>query len=129
VPNGDVRVVSNVTKDWSRALVDVGIAYEENLDHVLSVLEEIATTFADDPAFKPLLLEAPQVLGPVSLGDWAITVRVMVKTRPGKHWQTARELQKRILVTFGREGISMPYPRQESIVRDVESLTAGKSGV
>jgi small conductance mechanosensitive channel len=129
VPNGEVRTVSNVTKDWSRALVDVGVAYEEDLDRVLSVLEEIAEIFADDPTFKPLLLETPQVLGPISLGDWAITVRVMVKTKPGKHWQTARELQKRILATFGRENIEMPYPRQERIVRDLGSLTAGKSGV
>jgi small conductance mechanosensitive channel len=117
VPNGEVRIVSNLTKDWSRALVDVGVAYEENLDRVLRVLEEIASAFAQDPAFKPHLLETPQVVGPISLGDWAVTVRVMVKTQPGKHWETARELQKRILATFEQEGIVMPYPRQEVYVR------------
>jgi len=117
VPNGEMRVVSNLTKDWSRALVDVGVAYEEDLDHVLHVLERLSEAFAQDPALGPQLLEPPQVLGPISLGDWAMTVRVMVKTQPGKQWEIARELQKRILATCEREGITLPYPRQEVFVR------------
>jgi len=118
VPNGEVRIVSNLTKEWSRALVDVGVAYEEDLDHVLHVLEVAAGEFAQDPAFEPQLLEPPQVMGPISLGDWAITVRVMVKTQPGKQWGVARELQKRILATCEREGITLPYPRQDVWVRE-----------
>ena len=117
VPNGEVRIVSNLTKEWSRALVDVGVAYEEDLDHVLRVLEGVAEVFAQDPDFRPQLLESPQVMGPISLGDWAITVRVMVKTQPGEQWGIARELQKRILATCEREGITLPYPRQEVFVR------------
>jgi len=117
VPNGEVRIVSNATRDWSRALVDVGVAYEENLERVLQVLEGTAEAFAQDPDFKPQLLEPPQVMGPISLGDWAITVRVMVKTHPGKQWQVARELQKHILAACEREGITLPYPRQEVWVR------------
>lgn len=128
VPNGEVRVVSNLTKEWSRALVDVGVAYEENLERVLHVLEATAEEFAHDPAFEPQLLEPPQVMGPISLGDWAITVRVMVKTQPGKQWGVARELQKRILATCEREDITLPYPRQEVWVRGGESgLTANES--
>ncbi len=117
VPNGEVRIVSNRTKDWSRAVVNVGVAYEEDLDRVLLVLEGIAETFARDPAFEPQLLETPQVVGPVSLGDWAVTVRMMVKTQPGKQWGIARELQKRILVTCGQENITLPYPRQEVLMQ------------
>jgi small-conductance mechanosensitive channel len=119
IPNGEVRIVSNLTKEWSRALVDVGIAYEEDLDRVLGVLGDAAASFALDPAFAPQLLEAPQVLGPMSLGDWAITVRVMVKTRPGKQWEVARELRKRILAVCEREGIVRPYPRQETWARSL----------
>lgn len=128
VPNGEVRVVSNLTKEWSRALVDVGVAYEENLERVLHVLEATAEEFAHDPAFEPQLLEPPQVMGPISLGDWAITVRVMVKTQPGKQWGVARELQKRILTVCEQEDITLPYPRQEVWVRGGESgLTANES--
>jgi small-conductance mechanosensitive channel len=121
VPNGEVRIVANQTKEWSRALVDVGVAYEEDLDRALRVLTETAEASAQDPDVVPQLLEPPQVLGPLSLGDWAITVRVMVKTQPGKHWGVARELRKRILAACEREGITLPYPRQEVLVRSPES--------
>jgi small conductance mechanosensitive channel len=117
VPNGEVRIVSNLTKDWSRARVDVGVAYEEDLDRALGVLAGVAEAFAEDADFGPQLLEPPQVLGPVSLGDWAITVRVMVKTQPGKQWDIARELQRRILGACEREDVTLPYPRQEVWVR------------
>jgi small conductance mechanosensitive channel len=121
VPNGEVRIVANQTKEWSRALVDVGVAYEEDLDRALRVLTETADAFAQDPAVGPKLLEPPQILGPFSLGDWAITVRVMVKTQPGKQWEVARELRKQILAACEREGITLPYPRQEVLVRSLES--------
>jgi small conductance mechanosensitive channel len=124
VPNGEVRIVSNVTRDWSRALVDIGVAYEENLDRVIAVLEDVAETISGDPVYGPQLLERPQVLGPLSLGDWAITVRVMVKTKAGKQWGVALELRKRLLAACDREGITLPYPRQEVWLRklgDVES--------
>ncbi|MDH4137719.1 MAG: mechanosensitive ion channel, partial [Anaerolineae bacterium] len=115
------RIVANQTKEWSRALVDVGVAYEEDLDRALRVLGETAEAFAQDPDIGPQLLEPPQVLGPLSLGDWAITVRVMVKTQPGNHWGVARELRKRLLAACEREDITLPYPRQEVLVRTLES--------
>lgn len=117
VPNGEVRVVANASRGWSRAVVDVGVAYEEDLARALRVLEDAAAGFAQDTRFEPLLLEAPAVLGPLSLGDWSITVRVMVKTLPGKQWEIARELRKQILAACEREGIDLPYPRQEVWVR------------
>jgi len=117
VPNGEVRVVANASKGWSRAVVDVGVAYEEDLARALSVLEDAAAEFAQDTRFEPLLLEAPAVLGPLSLGDWSITIRVMIKTLPGRQWEIARELRKQILAACEREGIDLPYPRQEVWVR------------
>ncbi|MBN1138186.1 MAG: mechanosensitive ion channel family protein [Anaerolineae bacterium] len=126
IPNGEARIVSNMTKAWSRAVVEVGVAYEEDLDRVFGVLEEAAEAFARDPAWELHLLEAPQVLGPISLGDWAVGVRVMVKTRPGQQLEVARELRKRVLITCGREGITLPYPRQEVWVRDWQESRPGQ---
>ena len=126
VPNGEVRVVANQSRDWSRAMVDVGVAYEADLDRALCVLEDTAEDFVEDPTFGPQLLEAPKVLGPLSLGNSAITVRVMVKTEVGKHWGVARELRKRLLSTCEREGIELPYPRQEVLVRGVEYLDGAR---
>jgi small-conductance mechanosensitive channel len=120
IPNGEVRIIANLSRDWSRAMVDVGVAYEEDLDRVMGLLETLAEAFARDEEFQSRLLETPQVLGPLSLGDWAINVRMMVKTPPGEQWAVGRELRKRVNATFIREGIVSPYPRQELFVRQVD---------
>ncbi|NIV34690.1 MAG: mechanosensitive ion channel [Anaerolineae bacterium] len=117
VPNGEVRVLANQTRDWGQAVVDLGIAYEEDLDHALSILEDGASAFARHPAFEPDLLEPPQVLGVHSLGDSAVMVRIVVKTQAGKQWATGRALRKSLLATCEQEGVSLPYPRQEVWVR------------
>lgn len=125
IPNGEVRVVSNQTRDYSRAVVDIGVAYEENLDHVLAVLDEKLQAFAQDPRFAPDLVAEPQVLGPMSLGDTSVTVRLMVTTRAGKHLPVARELRKFILAVCEREGIDLPYPRQELLIRHPQHSEQG----
>jgi small conductance mechanosensitive channel len=125
VPNGEVRVVTNLTREWSRALVDVGVAYEEDLDRVLQILERFAEEFAQDPEFGPQLIEPPQVLGPIGLGDSAVTVRITVKTQPGKQWEVSRALQRRVLAVCDREGIELPYPRQEVVLRRLEPEGSG----
>jgi small conductance mechanosensitive channel len=118
VPNGEIRIVSNMTKEWSRALVDIGVAYEEDPDRVQLVLEEAAQSFVQDSFLKAEILETPQVLVPFNLGDWAFTARVVVKTRPGKQWEVARELRKCVLAACEREGVTLPYPRREIWVQE-----------
>ena len=120
VPNGEVRVLANQTKGWSRAVVQVGVAYEEDLERALNVLRASAEAFAQDPAWGTSLLEPPQVLGPMSLGDSTVAVRVEVKTEPGKQWEIGRELRRCILADCEREGVSLPYPRQEVWLRSLE---------
>ena len=92
----------------------------EDLERVADVLNQVAQQFASDPAFAPQLLEPPSVIAPLSLGDWAATVRVMIKTQPGKQWGVTTELRKRILAACERENITLPYPRQEVLVRNYE---------
>jgi small-conductance mechanosensitive channel len=121
VPNGEIRIVANITRNWSRALIDLGVAYEEDLDRVLAVLEQEAAAFAVESEVAEQLIEAPSVIGPLSLGDWAVTVRVMVKTLPGKHWEVGRALRKRLLAACAREQITLPYPRQEVMVRETSA--------
>ncbi len=119
VPNGEIRIVSNRTKNWSRAKLDLGVAYEEDVGRAMAVLEEIGRDFYQDEQFRPLLLEEPTVSGLEALGDWTMTVRIMVKTKPGKQYDVARELRRRVKETFEREGIEMPYPRQEILMRSL----------
>jgi small-conductance mechanosensitive channel len=117
VPNGDVRIVGNQTKEWSRALVDVSVASEEDLDRVTEILQGVTQAFAQDADFGPQLLESPQILGPLSTVEWAVTIRVMVKTQPGKQWRVSTELRRRLSGALAREGVATPYPRQEIWVR------------
>lgn len=117
IPNGEMRIVSNLTKNWSRAMVDLGVAYEEDIGRVVATLGKIGHELYQDEEFAFLLLEEPAVTGVEALGDWAVTVRIMVKTKPGKQWQMARELRRRIKESFEQEGIEMPYPRWEVLMR------------
>jgi small-conductance mechanosensitive channel len=117
VPNGEIRVLANMTRGWSRVIVDLGVAYEEDMERVVSVLTASAEAFAQDPAYQADLLEAPQVLDAVSFGDYAVIVRVSVKTAAGRQWEIGRALRKFLLATCEREGVELPYPRQEVWVR------------
>ena len=117
VPNGEVRVLTNKTRGWSRVMLDVGVAYEEEMDRAMSVLEAASEAFAQDPAFALDVLEPPEVLGPVGLGDSAVIMRIAVKISPGKQWEIGRALRKAVLAACEREGVELPYPRQEVWVR------------
>jgi small conductance mechanosensitive channel len=121
IPNGEVRIVGNQTKDWSGVLIDLGVAYEEDLTRAMAVLEESAAAFARKPEFAPEVIDAPQVLGVAGLGDSAVSVRIRLKTQPGKHLVIGRELRQHLLAACEREGITLPYPRQEVWVRREES--------
>lgn len=117
VPNGEIRILANKTKGWARAVVKVGVAYEEKLDHVFAVLEQISQETYQDEHFGPQMLEQPTVLGPMDFGDSAMTMQVMVRTQPGKQWGIGRELRRRIKERFEQEGIEMPYPQYEIRMR------------
>lgn len=114
IPNGEIRVVANTNKDWTRALVDLNIAYGEDLDRVSNILFEVAEKFANDPEFSQDIKSTPEVVGPLVLDNWAIVMRVLVKTEPGRRLEITRELQKRAIQACSREGISLSYPGKET---------------
>jgi len=94
VPNGDVRVVSNQTRDWSRAVVDLSIPYTSDMARLMPALEASLLRAAQDPSAEAALLEAPQVQGWNSLSDAGVQVRVTAKTAPGRQWDVARTLRQ-----------------------------------
>jgi small-conductance mechanosensitive channel len=112
VPNGQITKVSNQTRSWSRALLDVGVAYREDPDRVIAVLRDVGRELWEDPEWKPLLLEQPEVPGVESMTDIAVNVRISAKTLPLKKWDVARELRRRIKQRFDREGIEVPSTHQ-----------------
>lgn len=112
VPNGEITTVSNLTKSWSRALLEIGVAYKEDVDHVMAVLRELGQQLYDDPDWRPLILEPPEVPGVQDFADSAVIIRVMVKTVPLKQWDVARELRRRIKKRFDADGIEIPFPHR-----------------
>jgi small conductance mechanosensitive channel len=112
IPNGEIRVLSNKTKEWSRAVLEIGVGYGEDPDRVISILEDIAAEIHADPLFGALLLEAPSVPGVEAFADSAIQIRIMAKTVPLRQWDVARELRRRIKHRFDEEGVELPFPQR-----------------
>jgi small-conductance mechanosensitive channel len=109
-PNGGITSVANMTKDWSRCVIDVGVAYKEDVDHVMEVLREIGAGLSTDPEFSSYILEPLEVLGVEGFGPSEIIIRVMIKTAPLKQWHVGRELRRRIKNIFDQLGIEILFP-------------------
>jgi small conductance mechanosensitive channel len=109
IPNGSISLVSNKTYQWSRAIVKVGVSYDDDPQKVLSVLKTMCQELAKDPEWKESLIDEPSPQGILSFGDSSVNFRVVVKTPPGKQWGVERELHIRIKKAFDREGIEIPY--------------------
>lgn len=112
IPNGEVKQVANLTKEWSRALLHVGVAYGEDVDHVIETLEDVGRELHEDPEWGELLLEEPVVPGVERFEDSAVVVRIMAKTLPLKQWDVMRQMRRRIKKRFDAEGIEIPFPHR-----------------
>lgn len=112
VPNSEIKVVANASKDWSRVIVDVGVAYETDLGRAMAVLSEAGEAVASAPEFHADVLEPPQVMGVMNLADSWVTLRIAIKVKAGAQWAISRELRKQIKEAFEREGIDIPYPQR-----------------
>lgn len=112
IPNGEVRVASNLTRDWSRVNFNVHFAYGEDVDRVFAVINRVGEEIAADPVFGPSIVEAPKALRVDALGDSGIAVKVIGVTKPMKQWEVAGELRKRLQKAFEGEGIELPGPHR-----------------
>jgi small conductance mechanosensitive channel len=110
IPNGSIDTVTNMTLEWSRALMDVGVAYKENVDHVMDTLREIGETMEKDPEWQHRILEPMEILGVNEFADSSVNIRIMIKTKPLMQWAVGRELRRRIKNRFDELGIEIPFP-------------------
>jgi small-conductance mechanosensitive channel len=110
VPNGEIRVASNFTKEWSRVNLNISVAYGEDLDRVMAVINRVGQELAEDPQWAPLILKAPQALRVDNLGDSGIEIKILGDTQPIKQWDVMGELRKRLKKAFDEEGIEIPWP-------------------
>ena len=110
IPNGTIDVVTNMTREYSRAVLDIGVAYREDVDEVMAVMKEVDEELRNDPDFADHILEPMEVFGLNEFGDSALVIRGRVKTKPAKHWGVAREFRRRLKKAFDERNIEIPFP-------------------
>jgi moderate conductance mechanosensitive channel len=108
IPNGVITELSNMTKDFSYAVVDLGIPYEQDVDAVIDVLKSIANDLRSDLVHGPNILEPLEVLGVESFTEMSVQLRVRIKTVPIQQWNVGREFRRRIKAAFEARGIDFP---------------------
>jgi small conductance mechanosensitive channel len=132
IPNGSITVVSNRSRDWSRAVLDVGVAYKESVDDVIRVMREVGRALWDDPEWRHKLEQEPEVWGVEGLADSSVNIRIAARTRPGLQFEVRRELRRRLKNRFDAEGIEIPFPQRMVHVADraerVEPLRPHEAG-
>ncbi len=112
IPNGLIEVATNFTKDWSRALLEIGVAYKEDVDRVIEVLQKVGEEMRADPDYAAVILEPMTVLGVDSFGESSVNIRLFFKTVPLKQWEIAREYRRRVKKAFDAAGIEIPFPHR-----------------
>lgn len=119
ISNGDITHVANRSKDWARAVIDVGVAYREDPSKVRAVLEKVADeAHADREGIGRQIYSRPEVLGVEMLGEYEVVWRIIVDTKPAKQWEVGRELRERIKVAFDEASVEIPFPHRVMISAD-----------
>lgn len=107
IPNGQIVQVTNLSRDWARAAVDIAVPPTTDIGEALRVIRETCTAAFADDKMRGLLTEAPSVVGVDKVTVNQVTIRVFAPTRPGQQWETGRALRGRIMVALHREGINL----------------------
>jgi moderate conductance mechanosensitive channel len=118
VPNGEIRRVGNMSQQWARSLLDVGVAYDTDVDHASAVMKQVADELWQDDEFADLILEEPSVWGLQAFAADELTMRLVMKTVPGQQWVVSREYRARLKKAFDKEGIEIPFPQRTVWVRE-----------
>src|SRR5258708_10341180 len=128
IPNGEITQVANLSRDWGQIFVDIGLPPRSSSDAALAALEQVSGEFPTAPAWSPVLVDGPRVLGIESFGAGGILVRMQLRTIPGRQDDAARELRRLIQNRFDQEHIrwngvqrveiigseALQYPRERS---------------
>jgi len=127
IPNGKVETVINFTQEFAQAVLQIGVAYKENVDQVMVVLSEIGAEMRQDEYFGQLILDDMEMLGVDDFADSQVTIKCRMKTLPIKQWQVAREFRRRVKNKFDELDIEIPFPHRtvyEGKQKDMEKLEA-----
>jgi small conductance mechanosensitive channel len=112
IPNGEIKAVTNRTYIWGRAVIEVPVAYTENVDRVMEVLLGVAEDFRADPEYVDSVTDHPIMLGVDRFTDYGVVIKFMMKTRPDQMFPVRREMLRRIKNKFDEVGIEISVPHR-----------------
>ena len=112
IQNGKVNQLSNMTKGWSAMVFDIGVAYKEDPDQVIDIINEVGTNLQTDELFFERIIEPIEIFGLDRFGESAIIIKARIKTSPGEQWAVGREFRKRLKKAFAQQGIEIPFPHR-----------------
>lgn len=131
IQNGKIDTLANMTHEWSAMVLDIGVAYKEDVDRVMEIMREVAADLESDEKFGPLILEPLDIVGVDKFADSAVIIRARYKTQPIQQWAVGREYRRRLKKAFDKYGIEIPFPHttlywgEKSKPVPVESKSAG----
>jgi len=132
-PNGTITTLSNMTREWSAYVYDIGIAYKEDTDRAVEVIRRVGEELAADDYFGPLIKEPLEVFGVDRLAESSVVIKGRIKTWPIHQWEVGRELLRRVKKAFDAEGIEIPFPQRSVHVRadapPLERAMAAQAGL
>ncbi|MGB0910761.1 MAG: mechanosensitive ion channel family protein [Nitrospirales bacterium] len=111
-PNGTVTTMANMTKEWSAYLMDIGVAYKEDIDRVIQIMKDVGEDLQEDNAFRTLILEPIEIFGIDQFKDSEVVIKARIKTQPIKQWEVGREYRRRLKKSFDTHGIEIPFPHR-----------------
>ncbi len=124
IPNGEIKTVVNLTKDFSQSVLNIGVAYKENVDSVMDVIKGLGRELKNDAYFGKLILADLEMLGVDDFADSQVTIRFRIKTLPSKQWEVSREMRRRIKNKFDELNIEIPFPHRTLYWGAVKDTTA-----
>jgi moderate conductance mechanosensitive channel len=120
VPNGEIKTASNFTKLWSRAHLNIGIAYDAPLEKAIEILNKIGKEMAEENEWKDKITKPIEVMGVDKFADSAVELKVLGETKPIEQWGVMREYRKRVKLAFDAQGIEIPYPHRTIVQKNIK---------
>ena len=118
-PHGTVTTLANMTKGWSAYVLDVGVAYKEDTDRVVAVMQRVAEELRQDQQHGAVMLEPIEIFGVDNFGESEVTIKARLKTRPLQQWTVGREYRRRLKKAFDAEGIEIPFPHRSLYIGEL----------
>ena len=108
--NGKIDTLANMTKEWSAIVFDIGVAYKEDVDQVIKVMQEVGEKMINEDEYKEVINEPLEIFGLDKFDDSAVIIKARLKTTPGEQWRLGREYRKRLKKAFDEKDIEIPFP-------------------